>query len=69
MGSRRHVYALFAAIVGMLAASILMYRSLPVGGIAALVGSGAVTVILLAHFGILGTLIASFTALRRWSRR
>jgi hypothetical protein len=65
MARRRHVYVLFAATVAVLAASIFMYRSLPVAGIAAVVGSGAVAVIVLAHFGILATLIASFLGLRR----
>lgn len=69
MASRRHVYSLFASTAGMLAGAILMYRNLPIAGIAAVVGSSAVAVIILAHFGVLATLIASFLALRRRSRR
>jgi hypothetical protein len=65
MAGRRHVHVLFAATVAVLAASIFMYRSLPVASIVAVVGSGTVAVIVLAHLGILASLIASFLGLRR----
>ena len=56
------------AFAALIASSMLLYTILPLLGITLGVGSGAVAVVVMAHLGVLGVLIAPFVALRRRSR-
>jgi hypothetical protein len=64
----RHHLWLVVAIAVLAAGSILLYRVLPIAGIALGVGSGTVAIVVLAHLGVLAAIIASLMASRRRSR-
>ena len=69
MRQRRRHYWLLLAIVVAGATAGFVYRVLPLAGIAVGVGTGAAVLIVLAHLGAFGALIAWFFAARRRSRR
>jgi hypothetical protein len=65
-GRRRHGRGVFVAILLLLAAPILLYLVSPVARITAAFGSGAIVMIVLAHFGVFAVVLAPFLW---WHRR
>ena len=68
MTGRRHGWLIVLAFAALIASSMLLYRILPVVGLALGVGSGAGALVVMAHVGVLAALLAPFVALRRRSR-
>lgn len=69
MTVRRHAWALLAAAVFLMLAAFIVYRLLPIAGVALGVGSGVAAAVLTAHLGVLAALLAVFGLRRRSNSR
>ena len=62
---RRHSPIVLMAAVGLIAVSILFYRSERIGGITLAVGSTTIALVVLAHLGVVAAVIGTLVAWRR----